>query len=156
MKLSTPCLIACAFALTLGPPQPLQAQTPVTFSGTSADIPNPERGWSREITENLTDLFPSILLNYRDQGYRVFLHRQLLSDYWNVPTLPQSFLNALNAGAALHRQYGTKMVIQFSYDNVGGKPEPTLTTILGHIAQLKPFFIANADVIAGVHGGFLG
>src|SRR5262245_36005627 len=148
---------ACALVFLLGIAPLLTAQTTVTtFTSTLDDIPNPERGWSREITENLTELFPSILLNYRSQGYRVFLHRQLLSSYWNVPTLPQSFFNALNAGAALHRANGTKMVIQFSYDNVGGLPEPTLTTILGHIAQLKPFFTANADVIAGVHGGFLG
>jgi chitodextrinase len=125
------------------------------FSGTLADFPNPERGYA-EFVENLTDVKSSWLASHRDSGYRVITHRQLLSDYWNVPTLPQSFLDALNAGAARHRNNGTKMIIQFSYDNVGGKPEPTLTTILGHIAQLKSFFEANADVIAGVHGGFLG
>jgi chitodextrinase len=126
-----------------------------TFSSTSADFPNPERGLS-EMVENLTDVKSSWLASHRDDGYRVVLHRQLLSDYWNTPTLPQSFLDALDAGAARHRANGTKMVIQFSYDNVGGRREPTLTTIVGHIAQLKPFFAANEDVIAGVHGGFLG
>jgi hypothetical protein len=145
---------SCSSGPPLAPPAP--SGGPITFSKTTEDFPNPERGFSREITENLTELFPEILIKYRDAGYRLFLHRQLLSAYWDVPTLPQSFLDALNAGAALHRRYGTKMIIQFSYDNTGGKREPTLTTILGHIAQLKPFFTANADVIAGVHGGFLG
>src|SRR6185503_15309708 len=109
-----------------------------------------------KLSENLTDMKASWLVAHRNAGYRLVTHRQLLSAYWNTPTLPQSFLDALDAGAALHRSTGTKMVMQFSYDNVGGGPEPTLTTILGHIRQLAPFFTANADVIAAVHGGFLG
>jgi hypothetical protein len=79
-----------------------------------------------------------------------------LSPYVNTPTLPQSFIYSLNAAANLHRTIGTKMVMQFSYDNAGGGPEPTLTTIQGHIRQLEGFFKANADVIAAVHAGFLG
>jgi hypothetical protein len=125
------------------------------FSDTLEEFPNPERGFSRMYTD-LTDMPSSWLTAHRNAGYRLVLHRQLLANYVNAPTLPQSFLDALNAGAALHRATGTKMVMQFSYDNTGGLPEPTLTTILGHIAQLKPFFTTNADVIAAVHGGFLG
>jgi hypothetical protein len=149
---------AAALALLLGVALPLAAQTaPVTstFSSTLDEFPNPERGLSK-LYENLTALNSAWLVAHRDTGYRLVTHRQLLSNYVNTPTLPQSFLDALNAGAALHRATGTKMVMQFSYDNVGGAPEPTLTTILGHIAQLKPFYTANADVIAAVHGGFLG
>ena len=127
-----------------------------TFSGTTAEFPNPERGFSRMVSQNLTDLWVEGLVAHRDAGYRMVSHRQLLSDYVYTPVLPQSFLDALNAGAALHRATGTKMAMQFSYDNTGGGAQPTLTTILGHIAQLKPFFTANADVIAVVHAGFLG
>src|SRR5258708_2035319 len=126
-----------------------------TFTSTLDEIANPERGFAKE-WENLSDLPSWWLQPLPVSGYRLVSHRQLLSAYWNTPTLPQSFLNALYAGAALHRATGTKMTMQFSYDNVGGLPEPTLTTILGHIAQLKPFFTANADVISTVHGGFLG
>src|SRR5262245_60900641 len=136
-------------------PAAAQTAATVTFSATQQDFPNPERGWSRMV-QNLTELNAAWLQSHRDAGYRLVTHRQLLSAYVNTPVLPQSFLDALNAGAALHRAKGTKMVMQFSYDNIGGGPEPTLTTVLGHIAQLKPFFTANADVIAVVHGGFLG
>ena len=134
-------------------PGPLQSGT---FSGTSAEFPNPERGISRMVSQNLTEIWAQGLVAHRDAGYRMVTHRQLLSDYVYTTVLPQSFLNALNAGAALHRATGTKMAMQFSYDNTGGGAQPTLTTILGHIAQLKPFFTANADVIAVVHAGFLG
>jgi uncharacterized protein DUF4832/uncharacterized protein DUF4874 len=127
----------------------------LTFSATSADFPNPERGLV-QFYENLTELNAAWLQSRHDAGYRLVTHRQLLSEYWNKPTLPPSFLHALDAGAALHRAKGTKMVMQFSYDNKGGGREPKLSTVLGHIAQLKPFFTANADVIAVVHGGFLG
>lgn len=133
---------------------PAAAQT-TTFSATTAEFPNPERGLSR-MASDLTGMSASWLAAHRDAGYRLVTHRQLLSSYVYTPVLPQSFLNALNAGAALHRATGTKMALQFSYDNTGGGPEPALSTILGHIAQLKPFFTANADVIAVVHGGFLG
>ncbi len=146
-------------ALFLCAALPLAAQTApdttATFSSTLQDFPNPERGFAKE-WENLSDLDAAWLVALHDAGYRLVTHRQLLSNYVNTPTLPQSFLDALNAGAALHRATGTKMVMQFSYDNVGGAPEPMLTTILDHIAQLQPFFTANADVIAAVHGGFLG
>ena len=137
------------------PGQPPGSSQTATFSSTTAEFPNPERGISRMYSE-LAGLPSSWLTAHRDAGYRLVTHRQLLSAYVNTPTLPPSFLDALNAGAALHRATGTKMAMQFSYDNAGGGPEPTLTTILGHIAQLKPFFTANADVIAVVHGGFLG
>src|SRR5712691_6269087 len=144
-------------AFFLGAVSPLAAQTAPdttsTFTGTLDEFPNPERGLAKE-WENLSDLNPAWLVALHDAGYRVVTHRQLLSNYVNTPTLPQSFLDALNAGAALHRATGTKMVMQFSYDNVGGGAEPILTTILGHIAQLKPFFTANADVSAAVHAGF--
>lgn len=126
-----------------------------TFSSTTADFPNPERGLSRMAT-NLAGLSSSWLTSHRDAGYRMVTHRQDLSAYVKTATLPKSFLDALNAGAELHRKVGTKMAMQFSYDNKGGGPEPTLSIIKGHIAQLKPFFEANADVIAVVHAGFLG
>src|SRR5437588_1093356 len=145
------CAPGATAACTSGTPQAATA----TFTGTLDDFPNPERGFSK-MWSNLTDLDPSWLVAQHDAGYRLVSHRQLLSDYVKTATLPQSFLDALNAGAALHRGTGTKMVMQFSYDNVGGGPEPTLSTILGHIAQLAPFFAANVDVIAAVHGGFLG
>jgi chitodextrinase len=135
---------------------PQAAMQSATFSSTTTEFPNPERGFSRMVTQNLNELWLGGLVAHRDAGYRLVTHRQLLSAYVYTPTLPQSFLDSLNAGAALHRAAGTKMVMQFSYDNIGGGPEPTLNTILGHIAQLKPFFTANADVIAVVHGGFLG
>ena len=135
---------------------PPTAMLSSTFSGTNAEFPNPERGFSRMVSQNLTEIWVEGLVAHRDAGYRLVSHRQLLSAYVYTPVLPQTFLDALNAGAALHRATGTKMVMQFSYDNTGGGAQPTLTTILGHIAQLKPFFTANADVIAAVHAGFLG
>jgi chitodextrinase len=145
---------ATPVSVTTGAPAPGTVQS-ATFTSTTAEIPNPERGLAKMYTD-LTGVYPAWLTSLHDAGYRMVTHRQLLNAYVNTPTLPQSFLDALNAGAARHRAAGTKMAMQFSYDNAGGGPEPSLTTILGHIAQLKPFFTANADVIAAVHGGFLG
>jgi len=144
-----------AVAVTTPAPTTTSGTTTIAFSSTLDEFSNPERGFSRMMT-NLTDLYSSWLVAQHDAGYRVLSHRQSLANYVYTPTLPQSFLDALNAGAALHRGTGTKMVMQFSYWTDSGSPEPTLTTILGHIAQLAPFFRANADVITAVHGGFLG
>src|SRR5207302_88973 len=85
-----------------------------TFTGALDEFPNPERGFSRMFT-NLTDLDSSWLVAQHDAGYRLTSHRQSLANYVYTPTLPQSFLDSLNAGAALHRATGTKMVMQFSY-----------------------------------------
>src|SRR5258708_7799390 len=134
-------------ALFLCAALPLAAQTApdttATFSSTLQDFPNPERGFAKE-WENLSDLDAAWLVALHDAGYRLVTHRQLLSNYVNTPTLPQSFLAPLNARTAPHRALGAHVVMHLSYDNVGGAPEPTLTTILGHIAQLQPFFTANA------------
>jgi len=69
-----------------------------------------------------------------------------LANYVNTPGCPiiPEIVKRRGRFASCKR---TKMVMQFSYGSVVGGPEPTLTTILGHIAQLKPFFAANADVI---------
>lgn len=127
------------------------------FSSMLDEFPNSGRGLSRMWT-NVTDMPSSWLVAHRNAGYRLVTHRQLLSDYVNTDTLPQSFIYALNERANLHRAAGTKMAMQFSYDNneTDGVLRPPLARILGHIAQLKPFFTANADVIAAVHAGFLG
>jgi chitodextrinase len=145
---------ATPVAVTTPAPAAVTPQA-TTFSSTLEEFSNPERGLSR-MWSNLTDLSSSWLVAHRNAGYRLVTHRQSLSSYVNTATLPQSFLDSLDAGAALHRANGTKMAMQFSYWFTSGSPEPTLTTILGHIAQLKPFFTANTDVIAAVHGGFLG
>jgi hypothetical protein len=129
--------------------------TAIRFSSTLDEFPNPERGLSR-MYSNLAGLPSSWLAAHRAAGYRLVTHRQSLANYVDTPTLPESFLTALNAGAALHRATGTKMVMQFSYWDTPGAREPTLTTILGHIKQLAPFWATNADVIVAIHGGFLG
>jgi hypothetical protein len=128
-----------------------------TFTAdTTAEIANPERGMSI-LWSNLSDLTSTYLSTQVASGYRLITHRQNLSIYYATPTLPQTLLDKLTAGAALHRSAGTKMIMQFSYDNTGCFcTEPTRAIMLGHIAQLSSFFKNNADVIAYVHAGFLG
>ena len=64
------------------------AATLGTFTGTLAEIPNPERGLSRIISENLSDVWEAGLVTHRDAGYRLVSHREVLAPYVNTPTLP--------------------------------------------------------------------
>jgi len=56
------------------------------------------------------------------------------------------------------RKNGGTAIIRFAYDDFEGYAnlEPDIEQIEKHIEQLKPFFEANEDIIAGVETGFLG
>jgi hypothetical protein len=55
------------------------------------------------------------------------------------------------------RSAGMKCVLFFNYDdNSGTGVDATATQIVSHLAQLKPYFRANADVIPYARAGFIG
>jgi hypothetical protein len=78
---------------------------------------------------------------------------------------PQTLLNLAN-GLAQIRAAGLKVVLNFTYNwpcsdtsipncNYPGTDAP-LDMILQHMMQIAPFIQANADIIAGLHAGFIG
>jgi hypothetical protein len=144
-------------------PTPTPAPPPVeaSFTATTAEIANPERGMYVWAADNL------LLWTQADAdgqflgGYRVVYAPVRLDAYANS-TLPASVLTQLADRFAIARRAGLKLVPRFLYNYPENETEyqnvkdATLTRVLGHIEQLKPVLAANADVIAYLQAGFIG
>ncbi len=126
----------------------------VNYASTTADFPNPERGFHNDI-----DLIKGPNFGYvRQQGYALSRAYVRLDEYRNRP-LPAEFLNQLNRQFQLVRTAGIKVALRFSYNfptgSAANAPDAGLELTLEHIAQLKPVLQQNADVIAVLQGGFI-
>jgi len=127
----------------------------VTFTLSTADIPNPERGiynWPAAFT-------PAALADYASQGYTLVYQRETLRDYVSSD-LPDAYLSALAARFQAVRGAGLKTILRFNYNEGESYPDPdpdaALLQVLSHIQQLAPVLEANKDVIAWIEAGFIG
>ena len=122
-------------------------------------FPNPERGFY--IYTNLHQLDPAIGRR-RDEGHTLVWGQISMQTYRDVPSLPESFLAAVENGFAIARDQGMKVIVRGSYGFRGPSgdytsyEDPPKPNIKNHIAQLSPIFAANADVIALFEAGFIG
>jgi Domain of unknown function (DUF4832)/Domain of unknown function (DUF4874) len=127
----------------------------VTYQPTTADFPNPERGFHDEI-ELMQE---SDLHKIRQNGYTLARSYIRLDEYQNKP-LSDAFLTKLNRQLQLARSAGIKLVLRFSYNFITTEtaqaPDARLDLAIAHIRQLKPVLTANADVIAVLQAGFIG
>lgn len=143
---STPALLANPQATT---------SSVVTYQPTSADFPNPERGFHDEI-ELMEE---SDLRKVRQNGYTLARSYIRLDEYQNKP-LSDAFLTKLNRQLQLARSAGIKLVLRFSYNFITTEaataPDARLDLAIAHIRQLKPVLTANTDVIAVLQAGFIG
>jgi hypothetical protein len=138
-----------------GPPADAGPRTSATFSPTTQDFPNPERGFYA-FTTDLADLDTSELTYVRDTlGLRLAFVPTKLDAYLSQ-ALPQSYLSQLTARFALVRAGGVKLVLRFAYNYDAGGQDAPLSLVQQHIGQLAPLLKANADVIAYLQAGFIG
>jgi len=137
------------------PPTDAAPRVSTTFSSSTQNIPNPERGFY-SFTEDLAELTASNLRYIRDtQGLRLAYSPTLLAAYRTTP-LPQSYLDTLSANLAVVRAEGMKLVLRFAYNYDSGGQDATLAVVQQHASQLAPLLKANADVIAYLQAGFIG
>jgi hypothetical protein len=136
------------------PPVTSGSTTSATFSSTTADFPNPERGWyvSPRDSEMTTSTLSSFVSSWNT---RLFLYRIPLDNY-RSSALPQSFLDTLNTRFAAGRAAGVKFIVQASYNSDSSGADAPLSLVLQHISQLKPVLAQNADVIPFMKAGFIG
>ena len=130
-----------------------QAQGPdqtLSFTSTTAEFLNPERGFMR--FTNLTDpwSYPQI----RSDGQTIVYGRVDASSFRNQP-LSQGFLNQIQSGFDAARTNGLKVKFRLAYNN-GFDPDAPKSVMLGHIQQLAPLWNANKDVIFHLDAGFIG
>ncbi|MFZ5878199.1 MAG: DUF4832 domain-containing protein, partial [Chloroflexota bacterium] len=138
-----------------GAPISAPAAGVVFFTPSSADIPNPERGFHTGVgfSEQSLDW-------YSAQGYTLAYTTLGKLEAYRDRDLPPEYLNALPAHFQLARNAGIKFIVRFSYNDgpsaPNTEPDATLAQVLRHIEQLAPILEANKDVIAWFEAGFIG
>ncbi len=159
----------------------LVAQTTTVNYTPSADanILNPERGFytptityaSNYTPLNASDLYAVQNLhtpynaNYQVSTSLIFRYF-VLDDFVNS-AISTSFLTKMQQDLDIIRSTGMKCIIRFSYVNEANTGtcgswicspygDASKSRILNHIAQLKPYFESNKDIITAVQMGFIG
>ena len=129
----------------------------ITYVQTTAEFPNPERGFHNNI--ELID--GKDFRDVRRKGYSMSRAYIRLDEYRNRP-LSAAFLTQLNQQLQLVRVAGIKVILRFSYNfpmnerEIDRAPDASLGLTIEHINQLKPILQQNADAIAVFQGGFIG
>lgn len=132
-----------------------------SFSASTDDIPNPERGFYRWTWAGLDAVSSADMKDAYTNGYRL-VYSLLRLDSYRSSTLPDSLLTKLDASFANARANGVKLVIRAAYnypeDETGyqNAQDASLAQVQAHLAQLAPVLARNADVIAFVQAGFIG
>ena len=145
-------------ALSASPPA---ATVHARFTNTTDDFANPERGFYHASKAGLEALDANEMVQAYADGYRLIYARINLDDYRNGD-LPPAFLDRLDAGFAVARAAGVKLIVRATYNYPRGETEyhdakdAALAQVKTHLAQLKPVLNRNADVIAFMQAGFIG
>jgi Domain of unknown function (DUF4832)/Domain of unknown function (DUF4874)/Peptidase inhibitor family I36 len=143
------------------PPPPAPANAEASFTTSTAELANPERGMYTWAANNLLQWTQADANAQYRAGYRV-VYAPVRLDAYAGTALPSSVLDQLTARFAMARQAGLKVVPRFLYNYPESETEyrnvkdAPLTRVLEHIAQLKPILANNADVIAYLQAGFIG
>lgn len=159
---------------------PLMTAQTVTYTESTEDFTNPDRGfytYSETKASSYTPLSLNTLLANQANGYTsdeanytvkpsLVFRYFVLDDFYQGTDITPTFLNKLQADFDIARQAGVRLIIRFTYninpDTSCGESacppyfDANKNTILNHIAQLKPYLQANPDVIATVQMGFIG
>ncbi|TCD00508.1 DUF4832 domain-containing protein [Pedobacter psychroterrae] len=157
----------------------VQAQVnKVAYIRSTADFPNPERGFYLAVGQPPGTLSAVELKKLRTvyakrgsasyQTWISLIYRGYLLTDFRKGALSGEFLEKLQGDFDAVRQAGLKMVLRFSYidkTTKGGCPDGEICPpygdaskdiVLQHIAQLKPLLMKNADVISVFQQGFIG
>jgi hypothetical protein len=137
-----------------------QNTTVVNYKVNTATIPNPERGFYKHTETTATKYIPleeNELVSYRLKNNNTLVLRIFyLEKFLNTP-IDKTYLNAIKADFVTIRKAGLKCIVRFAYSRTTeGQRDANKKQMLQHIAQLKPIFEANADVITLVQAGFIG
>jgi len=152
----------------------------VQYIESTADFPNPERGFYRvaeTYVDNYVPLDVAQMKNWRTlqpadggnyQVYSSLVFRDIILKGYNDKSLSQDILNNISNDFTAARKAGVKLILRFCYTitaNSGACPEGFIcpaygdapkSVVLEQIAQLKPLLQNNADVIACLQMGFIG
>lgn len=151
---------ALRFFLILLFAAPLMAQSTAVWSASqtasyaadnTTELMNPERGWHKNVNLIGGDNYAAV----RNSSGMTLARTYVRLDAYRNSAIPQSILDEHTLRFAEARAAGIKIVLRYSY-NFGMDSDAPLDRVLQHIEQLKPYWQANADVIAVLQGGFIG
>jgi hypothetical protein len=130
------------------PPSSEPPLVPLTFTASTDDFLNPERGFHADLP-----LPADTIDDARGRGLSL-LRSYVVLDRTN-DTIAPSLISGLAASLKGVRDHGLKVVLRFSYGLNAG-PDAPESRILSHIAQLKPTLQANSDILVVLQAGFIG
>ncbi|MHB1146712.1 MAG: DUF4832 domain-containing protein [Lutibacter sp.] len=129
----------------------------ITYTASSDVISNPERGfmhlWS--VNSEGTPLNLVTLQNLKNENVTIINRLYYLKAFKNSD-LSTAQLELIKADFVSLRSAGIKCVLRFAYNENQNDTDAPINIIERHLDQLKPIFMANADVIAFVQAGFIG
>jgi hypothetical protein len=135
---------------------PIPAPVTASFSGTTANFPNPERGfYSWAGNDFVTQYDAGSVQAAYTAGHRLVFAKVELDKYRNAD-FPDTWLTSLNNSFTKVRAAGMKVTLLFSYDFSAGGQDASAAQIKRHTEQLKPVLAANADLIPYMRAGFVG
>lgn len=135
--------------------------TSVSYTASTAEIANPERGWFAQVYDSQPASYYSNLRTSADM-ITITRHYVVLDAFRRVngshTPIPQSYLDGLNTRFAAVRSGGGKLILRFSYDDTEAGLDVPVASVLLHLDQLAPVIRNNADIImhweAGIVGGW--
>jgi hypothetical protein len=153
----------------------------ILYEESFEDFHNPDRGFYipfEGFASNFSPLNLSQLQSLKNKAYtpwqanytvrsNLVLRHYILDSYVGRDTIPEGFLSNIKDDFEVARKAGMRLILRFSYTVTppegdcgswicppyGDAPK---SRVLHHIAQLKPLFQSNEDVIAVVQHGFIG
>lgn len=138
-----------------------QTNTNVTYTASSENFSNPERGLYHHTETHSTgysSLNQSTLTNYRNNEKITLILRVFYLENFRSSAISQDYLNKMQADFNAIRNAGIKCIVRFAYSDTdaAGQRDASKAQILAHIDQLKPLLQNNVDVIAVMQAGFIG
>ena len=129
----------------------------VSYSPTSENFPNPERGFYRFAAGTPTSppLDVKTLRSYRDQGQTLVFRPYLIRDF-RESEISEEFLDRMRNDFQTLRETGLKTLFKFRYSTAIGQPDADKARVFSHLEQLAPLFREYHDVIAVAQAGFIG
>lgn len=144
--------VVLVIGLLMASVQATETQSATYTADWTTNFPNPERGWHA----NVNLIGGSDYAAVRTQRNMTLARAYVRLDDYRNSAIPSSVLAEHTQRFAEVRAAGIKLILRYTYNFDGAGEDASLPQVLAHIGQLKPYWQANADVIAVLQAGFIG
>jgi hypothetical protein len=129
----------------------------VTYTPTTADFANPERGLYHHTGDcDKNDFSLATLQSYRTSQHISLVMCVFYLAEFKTTAISQAALDQLQQQLDTVRAAGLKMVLRFAYTTSTDGADAAKDRVLAHLDQLRPYLNANKDVIYLMQAGFIG